>query len=289
MAEQIQIAGLVTIKVDTGTSHALETLGYSVNGVEIEENIFTLDVPGDEHGGDAGPPIDIQYLGEVDTVRIESTKFDLAVVNKLRARLWNAGFTAPAAGQVLGADMGSLYFAGAKYFRLVLDAANSGYDRDYIRVVPREPITENRGVKHSILRMTLTCYRDPSPGAGVARVWDADVSAVSLPSDPILVPLGEGAPSIETLAKTSLAGLVGDARRAETFEDSTLVAYAHYWPELAGRIRYLFGEYSLTSAERLLEWIKAKRQIDEATALELTLQDVLGMLIKAGTKFAPRR
>lgn len=189
MAVAVQVAGLVTIQVDTGSSHALETLGYSVNGVDIEENIFTLDVQGDEHGGDSGPPIDVQYLGQVDTVRMELSKWDDAILDKIRARLWNSGFTTPAAGQVLSADIGSLFFGGSKFFRLVLDAANSGFDRDYIKVIFREPIVVNRGVKHSIARLTATCYREPSPGAGVARVWDSSVAAVALPGPPQIVDL----------------------------------------------------------------------------------------------------
>lgn len=189
MAEQVQVAGLVTIKVDTGSAHALETLGFSVNGVDLEENIFTLDVQGDEHGGDAGPPIDVQYLGQVDIVRMELSKYDKAVLDKIRARLWNSGFTTPAAGQVLSADIGALFFAGSKFFRLVLDAANGGFDRDYVKVIFREPITVNRGVKHSIARLTATCYREPSPGAGVARVWDDSVAAVAMPTPPQIVDL----------------------------------------------------------------------------------------------------
>lgn len=189
MAVAVQVAGLVTIQVDTGTSHALETLGYSINGVDIEENIFTLDVHGDEHGGDAGPPIDIQYLGQVDTVRMELSKWDEAVLDKIRSRLWNAGFTAPLAGQVLSTNIGALFFGGAFSFRLALDAANSGFDRDYIKVVFREPITVNRGVKHSIVRLTATCYREPAPGTGSARVFDGSVAAVSMPTPPQIVDL----------------------------------------------------------------------------------------------------
>lgn len=190
MAVAVQVAGLVTIQVDTGSSHALETLGYSINGVEIEENIFTLPVHGDEHGGDAGPPIDIQYLGQVDTVRMELSKWDEAVLDKIRSRLWNSGFTAPLAGQVLSADIGALFFGGSKFFRLALDAANAGFDRDYIKVVFQEPISVNRGVKHSIVRLTATCYREPSPGAGSARVFDSSVAAVSMPGPAEVVDLG---------------------------------------------------------------------------------------------------
>ena len=50
-------------------SHALETLGYTQNGVQIEEELYTGDVKGDENGGEEGPPIDVQYFGEVHRVR----------------------------------------------------------------------------------------------------------------------------------------------------------------------------------------------------------------------------
>ena len=63
MPPQIQVAGLAPIKVDG------ELLGYTRNGADTTKEAYWLDVPGDENGGDDGPPIDVQYLGEIARVR----------------------------------------------------------------------------------------------------------------------------------------------------------------------------------------------------------------------------
>ena len=68
MANLVHVAGLALIKISFGGSGYLE-LGYTRNGADITHEGFFLDVPGDENGGDEGPPIEIQFLGEIARVR----------------------------------------------------------------------------------------------------------------------------------------------------------------------------------------------------------------------------
>jgi hypothetical protein len=87
MTATVHNHGKATISVDTGGGNTLEILGYTRNGADVTEEGFFVDVPGDENGGDAGDPIDIQYIGEMARVRLEMTKLDVAVMNKVMARL----------------------------------------------------------------------------------------------------------------------------------------------------------------------------------------------------------
>jgi hypothetical protein len=162
MAATIQVAGLVTVKADTGSAHSLETLGYTENGVEIQENMFTYDVHGDENGGDQGPPIDVQNMGQVDIIRMTFTKWDDAVMAKIRPTAYGgtAG-TSPTAG--------ALAIQGSGTFRLLIDGVN--FDRNYTTVIFREAKELNVGTKHSKAVVVAHGYKNAS---GV--IWNTTMS-----------------------------------------------------------------------------------------------------------------
>jgi len=149
MAVQVQVAGLATIKIDG------EILGYTRNGADVTKEGYWLDVPGDQNGGDDGPPVDIQYLGEVARVRLEMTKWEETVADKIRARV-----KAQAVGQP--ADAGTLMFRDAKYLRLTIDAPN--LPRNFPVAIPRMPIEMNRGTKFSTLVCEFECHKNASTG-----------------------------------------------------------------------------------------------------------------------------
>lgn len=149
MAAAVVVAGATLIRTGTGAANALEDLGYSINGVRIFEDVFTGDVPGDQNGGDAGPPIDVQYFGQVDRVEIEMSKFDAAVIAKIAPRLLGGS-----AGTI--GTAGTLIAAGSKYYRLLLTATN--FTRNYLCAVPRAAIETNWGTKFTMLRLVFDCY-----------------------------------------------------------------------------------------------------------------------------------
>lgn len=152
--ETIQVDGLATVKCCT-VGGALATVGYSINGVEITEQIFTEEVKGDENGGDAGPPIDVQYLGEMHTIRITMTKYDESELNKIRAGL--AGGTAGTPG-----TSGTLYGQGGVSWRLLIHSVNR--PRNYTNVIFSEPKEINKGTIHSKATIIARAYKD---GSGV--------------------------------------------------------------------------------------------------------------------------
>lgn len=152
----VHVPGTALIRVGTGASGALEDLGYSVNGVQIVMETYLLDVPGDENGGDHGPPIDIQKMGEKATVRIECNKYELNVANKL----------APFHGDALGVPgaAGRLLFTGEGYYRLLIQGASgANYAYNFPRaVLSRRPREFNVGTKYQTLVMEFECHRDPA-------------------------------------------------------------------------------------------------------------------------------
>jgi hypothetical protein len=157
VANQVNALGAALVKVDAGTG--LEIVGYTRNGADISERQFVIDVPGDENGGDEGPPIEIQDLGQIAHIRLEFTKWDPAVIDKIRARLKGGTAGSPAAA-------GTLVFAGSKDFRLLVHTTTR--PMNFPRVTFREPIEHNMGTKYAILTLEGTAYKD---GNGV--LWNA--------------------------------------------------------------------------------------------------------------------
>lgn len=153
--------GKVTVKVGTGSAGALETLGCTRNGADLVTEGFWIDVPGDENGGDSGPPIDIQYLPEMARVRIELTKFDQDVLTKVMRKL-NTG--SKTAGTI--ATAGTFVFLNSLFYRLVLDCATQ--PRNFPVAVPRAPTQRNMGTRFTMKVLEFDCYAHPNTGV----LWD---------------------------------------------------------------------------------------------------------------------
>ena len=136
----------------TAPGGSLEELGYSENGVEITEQVFTGDVYGDQNGGDQGPPIEVQYFGEIHTIRLTLTSWDEAVMDKIRK-------TTAAATLGVNLTPGTLLLE-SHGFRLLLNSPS--VPRNYLRVLFREPKEINKGTKHSKAILVATAYKNAS-------------------------------------------------------------------------------------------------------------------------------
>jgi len=131
----------------------LEDLGYTGQGADVQNQGFFLDVPGDENGGDAGPPIDIQYMGEIARIRLELTKWDSAIAAKIQTRLL-AG-TAGTPGTA-----GTLMFSGSKTVRVLLSTTSG--PMNFPRCFLRNPWEINKGTKYSRLVLEFEAHKDGS-------------------------------------------------------------------------------------------------------------------------------
>ncbi len=155
MARSIQVAGAAAIYVDTASSHTLELLGYTRDGAFARFDGYFHDVPVDTHGGEAGPPADVQFMGETALVTLEFTSYDEAVAQKIRPRTYGGTAGTPAAA-------GLLMLGGSLFHRLVINSAVTPLN--FPCAVFREPYEINKGTKFSSWRVEATAYAHPSTG-----------------------------------------------------------------------------------------------------------------------------
>ena len=145
MAMTINVDGVTKIVFDG------EDLGFTRNGADVTLEGFFIDIPGDAHGGDDGPPIDVQYLGELARVRVELTKYDVAVALPLYER-----FPASAAGVPVITPGSSLLFQDSQKRALVLSSASR--TMTFAAAFPRAPVEVNKGTKFSTLVCEFECH-----------------------------------------------------------------------------------------------------------------------------------
>jgi hypothetical protein len=155
MAKAVHIAGAAHIKVGTGSAGALEELGYTRNGADLRPEGYFLNVPGDENGGDDGPPIEVIYMGETAQIRVELTKFDVAVADRVACRVRGGTAGTPSAA-------GTALFAGSYTMRVLVHTTAA--PMNFPRCIPREPIEINKGTKFSTLIFQFEAHKD---GTGV--------------------------------------------------------------------------------------------------------------------------
>jgi hypothetical protein len=133
-------------------------LGYTANGVQVTVEGFTKNVPSDDRGGDDGIPTDIQDLGEIHRIRCEMTKYDAAQALLLEGRL--KGSSSGSAKTV-----GTLVFAGTKYFSLILATSAGVAIRTYTCAsIVRTPQDVNKGSIFSRHAFEFECFPDPITG-----------------------------------------------------------------------------------------------------------------------------
>ena len=151
MAESVQVAGPCLVKVGTGSAGSLETLGYTRQGADVRDQAFFVDVPGDQNGGDQGPPIDIQYMGEIARIRLELTKWDDAIAAKIRTRLLAGTEGSPGTA-------GTLMFGDSKTVRVLLSTTMG--PMNFPRAFLRDPWEVNKGTKYSTLVVEFEAHKD---------------------------------------------------------------------------------------------------------------------------------
>lgn len=159
MALAIHVPGPTLVQIDAGLGAGLENLGYTIDGVDVEFTAMTGEIPGDQNGGSEGPPIDVQFFGEMARVRTEFSRFDAAVVDSIRVRV---------SGSALGfnAAPGSLMSTGV--YRLLLLPADVSYAMNFPIALCRNPITSNVGTKFQRLSMDWEVH----PNLSTRLLWN---------------------------------------------------------------------------------------------------------------------
>lgn len=157
MAEQIQVRGPAIIKVGTGDAGALETLGYVENQAEAEVQPYFADIYGDQHGGQSGPPIDIQFFGAIARGQLVFSRYDSAVLAKLEPFVLGG-----TAGTIAAADIGKLMIQGGYYTRLLFHTTSGPLN--FPITIFRQPIRIPLGTQASIVSIGWEAHRNQSSG-----------------------------------------------------------------------------------------------------------------------------
>ena len=166
MAVQINVSGVTTVKVGTGASGALETLGKALDMIDVHDEPFFHEVPGDAHGGPQGPPIDIQFLGRVVRGRVELYTYDRTVFEGLRTRI--VGGTD---GSVVDGDIGDLLIQDDKAIRVLLDNTNDPMNFPLCQITSACDITLGTKFSTAVFEFTAHPGRAPAlPDNGVT-IW----------------------------------------------------------------------------------------------------------------------
>lgn len=158
---QIQVAGQSLVWVGSGTGGNLETLGYSRDGVNMRFDGYFLDVHTDDQGGDAGPPADVQWLGQSAMISLELTKWEPTIADKIVNRLFGAltpgntqgipkGMLMVGAGPgIAGINMSITSFV----HRICIQSQINTTAFNFPYCFFREAIEINRGTKYSTFRL----------------------------------------------------------------------------------------------------------------------------------------
>lgn len=84
MSTAFHVNGVAEIKVGTGSADALELLGHTVDGVEIDPQIIRNPIYTDAGGGPDGIPASYIDVGEIHIIRADVIVYDVAVMAKVR-------------------------------------------------------------------------------------------------------------------------------------------------------------------------------------------------------------
>lgn len=157
MAYTVLVPGASEIKLNSGTDYATEALGYSMNGVEIRFEVFKTHIPGDQFGGDLGPPIEKQIFARKAIVRVELSRFDKAVAQRVDKKVNQLATDEPTVGQLL-------YTSGG-HFKLGINNTNDPYTF-YCATPIEEPHELNAGSRWQRRVYVFECLPDPDSTSG---------------------------------------------------------------------------------------------------------------------------
>lgn len=137
-------------------------LGFSENGVEVQEETRLAPVVSDETGGQAGNEFDFQEMGVRHLLRLTMSRWEETVLRRMKYP-WPS---ATAIDLGIPAPIGALRFAGGGYFRLIL--LGQSLCRVYGKVmIDQEPRSAALGTRHSIAGVAALAMPARFPGVSL--------------------------------------------------------------------------------------------------------------------------
>jgi hypothetical protein len=132
MPKTFHVNGVAELSTGTGSAGALELLGHTVNGVEIEPQILKRPIYTDAGGGDDGVPVTHRKVGEIHVVSADVIVYDEAVMAKVRRGTENT-----TEGVMVGAGtiLDNVVVGGTGahgYYRLLISSPDDGVPWNYL-------------------------------------------------------------------------------------------------------------------------------------------------------------
>jgi hypothetical protein len=168
------VSGPVLVKVNLRDSNGWVNLGYTTEGVQIEETFFTNPIHSDQYGGTAGPPVDKQFMGKTARISLSLVEYSLAVVKKMREGQASLNWSTGAAGTLN--NIGGLLSCGKRAFQIQLlgaaDVAATAADANAVTIA-------------TTLNYPNCWYSGPVrfPIGAKNTVWDFDIEATPFTTD----------------------------------------------------------------------------------------------------------
>jgi hypothetical protein len=144
------------LEVDPTTLGTLLHLGSSVDTTEFRNAPYYNEIYGDQHGGQQGPPIEMQYLGHVVHFTVELVTWDETALELIRERVVQN----PTRGLDSAAIIGAMMFK-RNAIRVVANTADQDDVRNFYTCIAREPMSIGYGTKFAAWRIPFTAYRTP--------------------------------------------------------------------------------------------------------------------------------
>lgn len=115
------VSGPVLVKVNLRDGNGFVNLGYTTEGVQVEEEFFTNPIHSDQYGGTAGPPVDKQFMGKKAKIGLSLVEYSIAVVKKMREGQASTNWTSGDPGTLT--NIGGLLSCGKRSFQILLVGA----------------------------------------------------------------------------------------------------------------------------------------------------------------------
>jgi hypothetical protein len=175
------VSGPVLVIVNLRDGNGWVNLGYTSEGVQIEEEFFTNPIHSDQYGGTAGPPVDRQFMGKKAKISLSMVEYSITVVKKMREGQAGFNWSTGAAGELT--NIGGLLSCGRRAFQVrLVGQADTAAEAAAVAANAQAGATPLIAVS---LNYPNCWYSGPVrfPIGAKNTVWDFDIEAMPFTTD----------------------------------------------------------------------------------------------------------
>ena len=112
------VSGPVQVRINLRDGEGFQILGYTTEGVDVQHNAFTNPIYSDEYGGNAGPPVERQFMGASIKLSMQIVRGDIALWKKIREMQSSENWSSGAAGTL--SNVGGMMTCGNTTMQILL-------------------------------------------------------------------------------------------------------------------------------------------------------------------------